>query len=272
MVTALLAGATMGVSTWAGRRYSLGWDGSWILWAASELLLVMAIVFELAMDAKTSQLRNDLQRRGIVERLGRLDPGAPLGQIASAICAELIQLPLVDCAGLVRLDDPGRVTPAMAGSQSDGACREVAGAPLPRLRARDLKARAAAGAFVEVLDPDDEGDVRVQRYLAGLRDAGVRAMAHAPIVVGKRVSGVISVCRSVGSNAQAAKDLNRILPILTDVAAIAAMLLAPTVRDARASARTRREFETIMERWWSKLIHLRIGLNVGLRTVPNHVV
>ncbi|MHB1894014.1 MAG: EAL domain-containing protein [Candidatus Dormibacteria bacterium] len=269
MVTALLAGATMGVSTWAGRRYSLGWDGSWILWAASELLLVMAIVFELAMDAKTSQLRNDLQRRGIAERLGRLDPGAPLGQIASAICAELVQLPLVDCAGLVRLDDPGRVTPAMACSQSDRACREVAGAPLPRLRARDLKARAAAGAFVEVLDPDDEGDVRVQRYLAGLRDAGVRAMAHAPIVVGKRVSGVISVCRSVGSDAQAAKDLSGILPILTDVAAIAAMLLAPTVRDARASARTRREFETILARHSFQPVYQPI-MTVDLKQLIGH--
>ncbi len=28
----------------------------------------------------------------------------------------------------------------------------------------------------------------------------------------------------------------------------------------------------LMERWWSKVIHLRIGRNVGLRTVPNNVV
>ena len=70
--------------------------------------------------------------------------------------------------------------------------------PWSGLRAGDLKARALAGAFVELLDPDDERDVRVQRYLAGVRDAGVGAVVHAPIVVGKRASGVITVCRSVG--------------------------------------------------------------------------
>ncbi|HUY08595.1 MAG TPA: EAL domain-containing protein [Candidatus Dormibacteraeota bacterium] len=269
MATAVVAAATMGLAIMAGHRDSLGWEGAWVLWAISELVLALAISFELITNAQNRQLRGDLQRRGIAERLGRLEHGAPPGQIASAICAELVQLPLVDCAGLVRLDDPGRVTPAMACSQSDRACREVAEAPLPRLRARDLKARAAAGAFVEVLDPDDEGDVQVQRYLAGLRDAGVRAMAHAPIVVGKRVSGVISVCRSVGTDAQAAKDLKGILPILTDVAAIAAILLAPTVRDARASARTRREFETILARHSFRPVYQPI-MTVDLKQLIGH--
>lgn len=135
--------------------------------------------------------------------------------------------------------------------------------------ARGLKARAAAGAFVEVLAPDDEGDVHVQQYLTGLRDAGVRAMAHAPIVVGKRVSGMISVCRSVGTDAQAAKDLNEVLPILTDVAAMTAMLLAPSVRDARASARTRREFETILARQSFQPVYQPI-MTVDIRQLIGH--
>lgn len=248
MATAVVATATMGLAIMAGSRYSLGWDTAWVLWAITEVLVALAISFELVTKAEARRLRGDLQRRSVAERLGRLDPQAPLGQIASAICAELVQLPVIDCARLVRMDGAGTLAPVIACAHNGSKCREVETAPLPNLRARDLKARTTAGAFVEVLDPGDESNELVKGYLDRLRGAGVRAMAHAPIVVGKRVSGVISIGRTEGSDAQAAKDLTGILPILADVAAIAAMLVAPTVRDARASSRTRREVETILAR------------------------
>jgi len=269
MATAVVGAAAMGLGIMAGSRYSLGWDTAWVLWAITQVLVALAISFELVTTAETRQLRGDLQRRAIAERLGRLGPQAPLDQIASAICAELVQLPVVDCATLVRMDEAGTLTPVLACSHSGAKCREVTTAPLPHLRARDLKARAAAGAFVEVLDPDDESNDQVKGYLDRLHAAGVRAMAHAPIVVGKRVSGVISVGRTEGSVAQAAKDLNGILPILADVAAIAAMLLAPTVRDARATARTRRELETILARHRFRPVYQPI-MTVDIKQIIGH--
>ncbi len=269
MATAVVATATMGLAIMAGARYSLGWDTAWVLWAITEALVALAISFELLTKAEARQLTGDLRRRSVSERLGRLDPQAPFEQIANAICAELVQLPVVDCARLVRMDGPGTLAPVIACGLNGANCREVETAPLPHLRARDLKTRTEAGAFVEVLDPGDESNDQVKGYLDRLRAAGVRAMAHAPIVVGKRVSGVISIGRTEGSDAQAAKDLNGILPILADAATIAAMLMAPTVRDARATARTRRRVETILARHRFRPVYQPV-MSVDIKRVIGH--
>lgn len=70
-------------------------------------------------------------------------------------------------------------------------------------------------------------------------------MAHAAIDVEMRASWVLSVSRTAGFDNQAA-DLSEILPVFTDVAAVAVILLPPTVRTDRATARARREVESIL--------------------------
>lgn len=247
MVAAVVGAAAMALAIIAGHRHSLGWDGSWVLWTISEVALTSALLYEVATKAETRQAKEELQRRSITERLGRLDSGAPLAQIAKTICSELICLPGIDFSQMVRLDVSQEVLPTMACEPDNLACQTAAAAPLPRLRGRDLKARAMAGAFIEKLDPTDEGDGAVHRYLESLREAGIATMAHAPIGVDERVSWVISVGR-IGTRDQPEFDLSPILPVLSDVAAVATIMLAPRLRNAQATARARRDTETILAR------------------------
>jgi EAL domain-containing protein (putative c-di-GMP-specific phosphodiesterase class I) len=247
MASALVATATMGLGVSAGSRYTLGWDGAWVLWAISEALLTLAIVYEVVSKVQVRQFRNDAQRRAITERLGLLDPSAPPEQVTQAICSELAHLPGVDFAQMVRLDVTREVTPTTACESDDSARHAALAFPLPHLRGRDLKARSMAGAFIERLDPADEGDGRVHRYLEHLREAGITAMAHAPIGLDERVSWVVSVGRT-GDSDQAARDLSEVLPVLSDVAAVATILLAPTLRAAQDTAHARRDVETILAR------------------------
>jgi EAL domain-containing protein (putative c-di-GMP-specific phosphodiesterase class I) len=52
----------------------------------------------------------------------------------------------------------------------------------------------------------------------------------------------------VGSDSEAAADLYEIMPVLTDAGTVAAILVAPTERDAQATSPARREVEPIMAR------------------------
>lgn len=248
LAAALVAVATMWLGIMMGSRNSLGWDAHWILGATSATILVLALLYELFMETRTRQLQVDLQRRTITERLGLLDPQAPLEQIARAICVELVGLQEVDCAQMIRLDGIGDVEPTMACEHADSACHAAVAVALPHLRGRDLKARAKAGAFLESLDPGVEGDHRVRGYLENLQRSGVTAMAHAPVGVDQQISWMISVSRTGGSDSQATSELGAVLPVLTDVATVAAILLAPKLRDARVAARSRREVGLILNR------------------------
>ena len=245
---AVVAAATMGLGVVMGQRYSLGWDAHWVLGATSGMVLAMALVFELLSESRSRQIKVDFLRRAITEKLSQLDPGAPLRQTADAICAELVKLPGVDFAQLVRLEGIGAVFPVAASASEHKPCRQIASVPLPRLRGRDLKERALSGAFVESPDSMSATDDRVERYLESLREAGVQALAHAPIEVDKRLSWVISVGRGHDFDGLAAVDLGEALPVLTDVAAVAGILLAPAVRSARATAKARREIKALLSR------------------------
>ncbi len=247
IAAAAVAAAAMVLAIVAGHRHSLGWDGSWVLWAMSEVMLSLALFYEVVTMVETRQAREESHRRTIMDTLGRLDSGAPLAHVSRVICSELARLPGVDFAQMVRLDLSTEVLPTVASGLERFAGQAAVEARLPRLRGRDLKARAMAGPFIERLDPTDEGDDAVQRYLVNLREAGITAMAHVPIGVDDRVTWVISVGRA-GEADSASRELREVLPVLSDAAAVAAIVLAPTLRDVQATARARREVETILGR------------------------
>jgi EAL domain-containing protein (putative c-di-GMP-specific phosphodiesterase class I) len=269
MAASLIAASTMALAILAGRRHSLGWDGSWVIWALGEVIFSLALVYQVVAKSEAQQEWGNLQRRAITERLGRLDPRAPLGQIARAICAELVQLPGVDCAQVVRFDSARTVTPTMACAEGDKTLGEAMAARVPELRERDLHVRSRDGAFLEIVSPAAESDQRVRSYLEDLRRAGIGVMAHAPIGVDNQVSWVISVGRKADSESRSYAELGAALPILVDVAGAAAILLAPTLRHARTTAQARRGVELILARRTFRPVFQPV-VNVDDRRIIGH--
>ncbi len=247
LMAAGLGAAAFLLAVAAGGRFTLGWDGAWVLWVVSDGLLPMAVLFERNQAARDQRRRAADGRMIIAQALGRLDQGATPGRTAEAICQDAAHLPGVDAAGLLHFNASGTAIPSAVATADQRSPRLPVAAALPPLRTRDLRARAAGGAFVERLDPDAEPEASVRHHLEQLRRDGIRAMAHAPIVVAGRMTGILSVARGGRTDAEALVDLTEALPSLTDLAAVAAALLGLTRQRPRPTAQSRREVEAILE-------------------------
>ncbi len=223
---ALVGSASLLLTIVAARRYSLGWDAAWVLWVATAGLMTLVCVGEAMSGGRVDP--TDRLRRAITDAISRMDPSASVESLASALCTELRDRAGLDYVALVRsgLSGPGVVMGAcpLAAPHQVGFRNSITVQSWQRVVGRC----ARDGAFVEVL-PGAEA--------ARLWPAGLRAMAHAPVVMSGRVEWVLSAGRSAASDRGAAADLSAILPTLADVAAMASVLLATTTRKLHTSER-----------------------------------
>ncbi len=245
-VAALVGAASLLVTIVSATRYSLGWDVGWIVWALAAVLMALTCVRAALSSSQVGRERDDSLRRTITHALSRLDSGASMGCVAETICKELTREPEVDCAQILRFDVSGRAS--LAGSWAEPRHPRLGpnGPGVPQGWARALRRRADSGAFVEPVDVGPGGDGGARSFLDRLHGAGIQAVAHAPILVGDRVGWVLSVARRGASGSDALEDLTEVLPVLLDVASVAAVLLAPTVRSLRTSEGALRQIEGIL--------------------------
>ncbi|MHB8332916.1 MAG: EAL domain-containing protein [Candidatus Dormibacteria bacterium] len=265
---ALVSAASLLVTIAATTRYSLGWDVGWIVWALSTVLAALACVREALSNAQDGRSRDDSLRQAVTHALSRLDAGASMGCVADTICKQLTREPEIDCAQILRFDVSGRAS--LAGSWAEPRHDPLdSGSPgLPQGWAQALRRRADSGAFVERVDAAPGTDGSAQGFLDRLHGAGIEALAHVPIVMGGRTDWVLSIARRGASGGDATEDLTDVLPVLVDVASVAAVLLAPRVRSLRTSEDARRQIEGILRQGafhpvYQPILTVDAGLVIG---------
>ena len=175
--------------------------------------------------AESGLAREFRERAEVAAALARLQPGGSAEETAAAICDELLSLPGIDVAGVINLVDPERAVPLAVGGP-DGV-PFAAGRPLPAARSRYLYERAAQGPWAEVLRPRPEDG----RYGEAMAEAGIRAIAYAPIRNGGGLLGLVAA----GTCADAyTRHLIDHLPAVGEFAATAGALLSGQLeRDQR---------------------------------------
>ncbi len=162
---------------------------------------------------RETRLRSDL-----IEALDRLRALDGLDEIAAGICEEALALPEVDMAAVVSFTTPGVAVPIAV--RVPPGVSIAAGQPIAPIRAADLRDRASRGPWFETWAPgDDQG-----AFGTALAEAGVQALAFAPLRSGRRLLGLIAVASSSPSGAA---DLARHLPQITEFASAAGALLTP---------------------------------------------
>lgn len=164
--------------------------------------------------------------------LERMSPRSTPAATAEAICSEVVGMEDVETAGILSFGPTGVVPLATVGPAEKFI---VPGRRLPRARAEHLHELATRGAWTEEwvggIGDSVEG-------VAGFRAAGMRAGAYVPI---RGDNGPLGVLGVGSSGDDALERLNRILPALNQVSAIASALLLPALR-------TLGQHETVAER------------------------
>lgn len=231
--TALVGSASLLLTIMAARRYSLGWDAAWVLWVATAGLMALVCVSE-AMSENGAD-RTDRLRRTIADAISRLDPTASLESLATALCAELKNRAGLDYVALVRSGPSGLGVVVGACPKRDADTLGLRDSMAPQSWRRLVGRCARDGGFVEVLPGTRANSPEPGGNLDQLWPAGLRALAHAPVVMGGRVEWVLTAGRGATSDGGAAADLTQSLPTLVDVAAMASVLLASSTRNLHAS-------------------------------------
>ena len=162
---------------------------------------------------RETRLRSDL-----IEALDRLRALDGLDEIAAGICEEALALPEVDMAAVVSFTTPGVAVPIAV--RVPPGVSIAPGQPLSPSRATSLRERGSRGPWFEAWAPDDDQDA----FGTALTEAGVQALAFAPLRSGRRLLGLIAVGSSTPSGAA---DLARHLPQITEFASAAGALLTP---------------------------------------------
>lgn len=177
------------------------------------------------------------QRTAVARALSRMEARATVEATAQDIADAIVELPGVGIAVLVAFDgDEGSTVIAV---ESERPYPVQAGAPLPPSRAAYLRERAAAGPWVEPWEerPED-GD-----YGAALTEAGVRAVAYAPLVSGHELIGLLAMGTLSSESAQRFEDQ---LPLAIEFAVTARSLLAGPLLARRDARRGRTEIEGVL--------------------------
>lgn len=245
-VAAGMGAASLLLTIVAARRYSLGWDAAWIVWAGAACLIAAAATREVLLDGVRQPAPGPSSLQALTYVLSRLDPTQSVEQLAPALCAELQRGTGVDYAALIRFDGAG--VGVLVGSCPEVAPEEFEpGAqvlPDDWLRGRHLD--ASKGGMVEPLTrgPDPNRGSRV--YLERLYESGLRAIAHAPILVGDRVQWELAVANRGDRGPDPVAELAGTLPTLLDATAVVSVLIAPTARSQQADDDARREITHII--------------------------
>lgn len=191
--------------------------------------------------------RETRERAETIVSLSRMVPGATPEATARLICAEALRLEGIDSAVFRAFGRRGEVVPlAIEGLGDIG--RELVGLELSPSRAADMRARAAAGPWVETIDPDAD-DLHLQaKYQAGLR-----ATVNVPIRWHERVMGALGL--GTFSEPAAARLEDRASTI-RELGLMAAALIGPALaereridvlRESVSDTIARRAFEPVFQ-------------------------
>ncbi len=165
----------------------------------------------------TDRRRLDKQRARILDALRRLSPGDGPEETANAICAEIVDNGDFKTAAIFAFEPEGSV--GALGARFSGRDAGILG-PLTRRRLGVLKAKAAAGPWVD--DWTKSGEAPARAKMARL---GIRASAFAPIESDGHLIAVLAATGDEGS-----EELLGQVPALVEFAALASSLLGPGLR------------------------------------------
>jgi PAS domain S-box-containing protein len=181
----------------------------------------------------TDRRRLDKQRARILDALRRLSPGERPEETANAICAEIVDNGDFQTAAIFAFEAEGSIS--ALGARFRGRDASVLG-PLTRRRLGVLKAKAAAGPWVDDWTKTGEGMAR-----AKMAQLGIRASAFAPIESDGRLIAVLAASGDEGS-----LELSQRLPALVEFAALASSLLGPGLRRRSEAAAERARIRDII--------------------------
>lgn len=234
------------LTTVAARRYTLGWNGGWIVWAAAAFLMAMALVREAISEWRSQSGPGNSRLHALTYALSHLDPAGSVEQLAPALCAELQRGVDVDYAALIRFDGAG--VGVLVGSCPEVAPEEYR--PGTHVLSEEWlrrKHRDASGAnWVEPLTRGQDANGRTPPYLDRLYESGLRAIAHSPILVGDRLQWELAVASRGDRGPDALAELARALPTLLDATAIISVLIAPAARSQQADDDARLQITAII--------------------------
>lgn len=177
------------------------------------------------------------QRAAVARALSRMDARPTVEATAQEITDAIADLPGVDIALLVAFegDDESTVIAVTAANPYPVA----PGAALPAARAAYLRERAASGPWVEpwVRRPKDGA------YGSALTEAGVRAVAYAPLISGQELIGLLAMGTVSPDSALRIEDQ---VPIAVEFAVTVRSLLAGPLHERRDARRGRTDIAAVL--------------------------
>ena len=209
-----------------------------------------------ALRAAESSLEAEFRdRAAVTAALARLQPRDSAETTAALICDELLSLAGTDLAAIVNFVDPEHaITLAVAGP--DGL-PVASGRLLPTARAAYLYKRAMLGPWAEawLIRPEDG------RYGLQMAEAGIRAIAYAPIRNEGRLLGLL-----LSGTRDEARVLHLLdhLPAVGEFAATASALLSGQLEQGHRDARVQKRIRGVLaERGFSPVFQPIIDLASG---------
>jgi len=187
-------------------------------------------------EAQTREAARIRERAQIAQALAALRPQATPEETAYAVCCQIVELPEAAAAVLLTFDAAEGATP-LGAAASDG--RVLARQRLGSARAHHIRERAIEGPWVESWSA-----ARGQPFSRALQALGVRALAYAPLRIGRDVVGILEV----GSASPEASDrLTERLPALVEFASIASAVLGPSITSRAELGRSRERIVAIID-------------------------
>jgi PAS domain S-box-containing protein len=201
------------------------------------------------------------ERELLAAALAAVRPYHAPEETAQALCIQIARLPGTAAAVLSSFDPDGRGTILGAAT--------AAGVRLPRrrpgvARSRYLRSRALDGPWIEAWT-----NPHGSPFGESFRELGIRALAHAPLVVEGAVRGLLV---AASAEADATAQLTERLPALVQFAGIAAAVLGPSllarVQSTEARARVgdllaRRAFGPVFQ----PIVDLEHGTAIGFEAL-----
>jgi EAL domain-containing protein (putative c-di-GMP-specific phosphodiesterase class I) len=249
--------------TWVGDIVNRRKDGSLftektaispVLDAGGDLAGYVQVKHDVTNERAAEELARTLAREHtlVADALATLRPRDTPEQTARLFCQQLIRLPEASVAVLLTFDFESRAT-MLAGVTADGRPLE------PRFtesRARELLARAREGPWV-----DGWVAMRGSAFDQPFAALGVRGLAFAPIVVEGDVVGLLELG---SAHPAAATRLIERLSALADFAAIAAVVLGPSLSGRAQVAQARSNLSQIIaQRSFHAVFQPLIDLQTG---------
>ncbi len=187
-------------------------------------------------EAEAREAGRARERSLVVAALRALRPQDTPEETATAICNQVVQLPEVQSATLLRFELDGGAVP-LAISTDDGQTPERV--RLSPARNAEMRTRAGEGPWVE------EWRARPGHpYLAFHVSLGLRAQAYAPMYAGPDLVGILT---AGSADPDAVALLTERLPALLEFATLAGALLAPVLSLQAAAAEARGRIGRVIE-------------------------